>query len=319
MTEILIKGMTNKEVAILKYLIGFSEIKQATEIFDDDFDAAVRKFQSENNLAVDGKIGKQTKKAIALKAPTTSILRNRKSREACALQLFFNLTVDGIYGSKTKAAVKAYQAEKGLKADGVCGPKTWLMILTNEQEASIPSGDLNPGAIKPVDYKQGDKRWGKKMYSNHGDKSQTMASSACGPTSMADIVATWWDEKVTPYDLALKSMSWGTRTYNSGTSATFFRRCAELYKASKYSTTANIDNAIKCLNEGGYVIVCFGVGTKGKSSYKKWTAGGHYCCIWKWDGKYFYINDPASSKAARAKGTYDEVKDARKGFYCFWK
>ena len=313
------KGMNDPAVAIAKYLIGYSDIGTATPEFDDEFYKAVKEYQDANNLAADGIIGAKSWKKIAEKAPTTSTSKNRKSREACALQLFFKLDADGIFGAKTKAAVKAFQSENGLGADGVCGPKTWLMLLTGEREATGPSDNLNPNAVKPVDYKQGDSRWGKKMYSNHGDKNQTMASSACGPTSMADIVATWWDKNITPYDLAVKSMNWGTRTYDSGTTSTFFRKCAELYKPSKYSTTSNIDSVIKCLNEGGYVIVCFGPGTKGKSSYQKWTKGGHYCCMWKWDGQYFYINDPASSSSARAKGTYAEVKDARKGFYCFWK
>lgn len=315
--KILKKGTSSNEVKIFKYLLGFSEIKMATPEFDDAFEAAVKEFQKANNLTVDGIIGNEVRQKIASKLPTTSTIKNRKSRETCALQVFFNLTEDGIFGSKTKAAVKDYQNQHNLGADGVVGPKTWSILLTGASGGD--SGDLNPKAIQPINYKQGDSRWGKKMYSNHGDRSQTMATSACGPTSMADIVHQWWDSSITPYDMAQKSLAWGCRTYNSGTSGSFFKKVANLYKASKYSTTSSVDNAIKCLNEGGYVVVCFGPGTKGKSWYQKWTKGGHYCCIWKWDGKYFYINDPASSKTARAKGTYEEVLNCRKGFYCFWK
>ena len=32
---------------------------------------------------------------------------------------------DGKYGAKTEAAVKQFQKDHGLAADGVCGPKTW--------------------------------------------------------------------------------------------------------------------------------------------------------------------------------------------------
>ena len=36
---------------------------------------------------------------------------------------------DGIFGKKTVAAVKAYQKEKGLSVDGICGKNTWKKIL----------------------------------------------------------------------------------------------------------------------------------------------------------------------------------------------
>ena len=36
---------------------------------------------------------------------------------------------DGEYGSQTEKAVKEYQKDHGLTADGVCGPKTWQKLL----------------------------------------------------------------------------------------------------------------------------------------------------------------------------------------------
>lgn len=41
----------------------------------------------------------------------------------------YNITPDGDFGSKTKIAVMAFQAESGLTADGVCGNKTWSAVL----------------------------------------------------------------------------------------------------------------------------------------------------------------------------------------------
>lgn len=66
-----------------------------------------------------------------------------------------------------------------------------------------------------------------------------------------------------------------------------------------------------CLADGGYVVVSF--------RPSKWTKGGHYCVLWKDDGKTIYVNDPASASSRRAKGTYSEVKAAAKQYFCFWK
>lgn len=52
-----------------------------------------------------------------------------------ALQLLLNGagcncgTVDGDFGSKTEAAVKAYQKKAGLTCDGIAGAKTWAALL----------------------------------------------------------------------------------------------------------------------------------------------------------------------------------------------
>ena len=41
---------------------------------------------------------------------------------------FFCGNEDGIFGKNTELAVKQYQMSKGLKADGIIGPKTWNMV-----------------------------------------------------------------------------------------------------------------------------------------------------------------------------------------------
>ena len=44
------------------------------------------------------------------------------------------LTVDGIFGPNTDAAVRAFQQQKGLAVDGIVGPNTWsALIITVKQ------------------------------------------------------------------------------------------------------------------------------------------------------------------------------------------
>ena len=42
--------------------------------------------------------------------------------------------IDGDYGRATEAAVKAFQKDHGLKADGICGEKTWAALGEAEPE-----------------------------------------------------------------------------------------------------------------------------------------------------------------------------------------
>lgn len=304
-------GDSGVNVKVAQLLTGYDP---ADGEFSADFVAHLCAWQRDHGCEPDGIVGPKTWTAIAQAAPTVSTRSHRYGEYAQAVQLLVGCEPDGIYGNKTKAAVAAWQAAAGLTPDGICGQKTWGALITGETEDAPVSG-----FVQPPNFKQYDSRWASKMYSNHGDKSQTMRSSGCGPTAMADIVAEWWNKEATPWTMAEKSMDWGCRTYDSGTSSSFFRKCAQLYNASKYVTTSNVETAIQCLLSGGYVVVCFGAGTKGKSSYQKWTKGGHYCVLWKYADGEFYINDPASASAKRARGTKAEVQDARKGFYCFWR
>ena len=49
--------------------------------------------------------------------------------------------VDGVFGTKTKEAVMAFQKEKGLKVDGIAGPET-LSALEIQTQATNTSSDV---------------------------------------------------------------------------------------------------------------------------------------------------------------------------------
>ena len=279
------------------------------------------------NIDVDGKFGKQTAAAlniwkkelglnqngimeetdwVILAKSLPTIKQGDKNKYVTMWQTYLGIEADGVFGAQTKASTRAFQTSIDGIANGVVSASVWLAAFTKEPAPVQAS-------IQPVNYKQYDSRWGSVIYTKNNtyNKKQTIKNSGCGPTSMADIVATWWDNKVTPKTLAALSVANGYRTTNSGTAWGFFQFCANKYGASKYVKTTSIATLKEALQHGAYAVVSF--------APSKWTKGGHFCCIWKWDGTYFYINDPASASAARAKGTEKEVLAARKQFFIFYK
>lgn len=308
LTTIKHKSTETVLVKVAQYLTKFAEREKADGIFSADFTAHVCTWQKASGLTADGIIGKKSWAKMAEKAPLCTTSKNKKSRYTCALQLLLgaDLEADGIYGTLTKKAVAAYQASVGLKADGKCGTDTWTALIVGDVPAAAPT--TGKGFKQPVDYKQGDSRWGKKMYSCYGNTKQTMANSGCGPTAMANIVATLKDSSIDPYDLAVLSMEHGHRTKSSGTAWSFFPFIQECFKFSKLVESTSLSALKACIDAGGYVVCSMGPGY--------WTSGGHFITAWKYDDTYIYANDPASSK--RKKQKISDFLDERKRFFCFY-
>lgn len=111
-------------------------------IFGKNTRAAVIAFQNANGLAADGIVGKLTWAKLydttaALPAASTTagtqpmVYRGSRGDAVRRLQELLHKkgfdcgAVDGIFGSKTYAAVMAFQNANGLGADGIAGPLTW--------------------------------------------------------------------------------------------------------------------------------------------------------------------------------------------------
>ena len=107
--------------------------------------AAVTAFQKANSLGVDGIVGKLTWGKIygvspAMPVETTTVVGRptvsygsrgdavRKLQELLNALGYDCGSVDGIFGSKTKAAVLAFQKANGLGVDGIVGPLTWAKL-----------------------------------------------------------------------------------------------------------------------------------------------------------------------------------------------
>ena len=137
------------------------KISPVNGIFDEKMQDAVRQFQRIFNLTPDGIVGKATwYKMVYLYVGVTrlgelvsegqqyrridflypGVLRQgdsgdgvRRPRYMLAVLAQFNaalepLTIDGVYGSGTTAAVQAFQRFAGLQPDGVAGEQTWDSI-----------------------------------------------------------------------------------------------------------------------------------------------------------------------------------------------
>jgi peptidoglycan hydrolase-like protein with peptidoglycan-binding domain len=62
-----------------------------------------------------------------------------------------NLTVDGIYGPVTAAAVRAFQQQEGLTVDGIVGPVTWSALIITVRQGS--QGDAVRGVQEEFQFR----------------------------------------------------------------------------------------------------------------------------------------------------------------------
>lgn len=132
-------------------------------------------------------------------------------------------------------------------------------------------------------FDQADPAWKDKPYG-----SGTMASSSCGPTSMAMILKSYGID-MDPVKAAEFSVKNGFRTANSGTSWGFFDKIGNNYGISTAQSETSADNIVNNLRKG-YPII---------TSMKKgdFTNGGHFIVLSGLDNNgNVLVNDPSGIK-----------------------
>jgi N-acetylmuramoyl-L-alanine amidase len=113
----------------------------STAVFDDDTDRAVRAFQQQRGLTVDGVVGATTYHALdeARWRIGDRILfympaRLQAGDDVATLQqrmldMGFDCgRVDGLFGVETEQALREFQRNVGIPADGTCGPTTFKAL-----------------------------------------------------------------------------------------------------------------------------------------------------------------------------------------------
>jgi peptidoglycan hydrolase-like protein with peptidoglycan-binding domain len=105
-----------------------------TGSFDVTTEQAVKDFQQGAGLTVDAIVGFATWQALPADPDTPVLSRGASGSVVTALQQGLKKystpatdpgLVDGDFGPKTEAAVKAYQQDRGVHVDGIVGDQTW--------------------------------------------------------------------------------------------------------------------------------------------------------------------------------------------------
>ncbi len=131
---VLRNGSKGSDVTLIQRLLNNAGYGSLVEdgIFGVSTDAAVKQFQKDRSLTVDGIVGSQTWGALL---PPT-IGQGSRGDDVKRLQMILNemgysLVGDGIFGSNTEAAVKGFQKNSRLEVDGIVGPLTWYVLMSN--------------------------------------------------------------------------------------------------------------------------------------------------------------------------------------------
>ena len=105
-------------------------------VFGKNTQTAVQKFQQQNNLLVDGIVGRNSWWTLLMQRPYPLLRRGstgvyvRYAQQKLVSKLYLADDVDGIFGPNTQQATKEFQQQNNLAPDGIIGPLTWAKLST---------------------------------------------------------------------------------------------------------------------------------------------------------------------------------------------
>jgi len=136
------EGFKGEDVRTVQYLVTAQGHSTGVDgVFGPLTKSAVEAFQSSRGLGADGIVGPQTWSQLIIQVQQGS---NGDAVRAVQSQIHSRgdganqVAVDGIFGSVTNDAVRAFQTLLGLPVDGIVGPQTWNYLVNGYLAAPDP-------------------------------------------------------------------------------------------------------------------------------------------------------------------------------------
>lgn len=233
-----------------------------------------------------------------------TLRRNHRTSAVKLLQETLGIKADGIYGSDTERAVKAFQTANNLIADGLAGRKTLAALGILDEVSELQEAencDIDVSDVKQFDSPHGNKVYGGRGYS-------TYAKGGCCPTSLTVVIRNYYNPDIAVEDIGEEIYEGGYRYKGSGTSPNAIGYIMKEYGGS--AKKINYWDIQKYLKQGCLIILHI------KEGFDNTYGGnGHYIVCYGIENGELLLQDVGSNKARRQWARTYKLPTGIKGVY----